>query len=452
MDTLRFSTIINATKEELFSYHEKDSALKRLIPPFESAKLIHKQPGLEKGTTAHLQMQIGPFKKSWVSRHIECTPPDGFVDEQVSGPFKFFRHVHRFVPKENGKTEMIDELEFELPGGFLGKCLFSKFVKRKLTRMFDYRHRVVQEDFKQYSSNDKSKKLRVLISGASGFVGSTMTMLLDLFGHEVKKLVRKKTDDPDEIFWDPEKNEIDASKLEGFDAVIHLSGENVGSSLRWTKSKKRNILKSRILSTSFLSKTLNTLKNPPTRYLVASAYGIYGLFKEGEIDESSSKGRGFLADVCCQWEDSANEFSGSCVNMRFGVILGSRSGMLKKLTTVFKLCLGAVMGSQTRYMSWVAIDDIAYMIYHLLFSKIEGPVNCTTGFLSNQEFAKTLANLLKRPLLATIPEGVIKLLFGEMGEALFLSSLKVVPKKITASGFKHSYPNLSEFLKHELGI
>ncbi|MCH9630649.1 MAG: hypothetical protein S4CHLAM37_06530 [Chlamydiia bacterium] len=452
MKSLHYSTVVNASVEELFSYHEKDSALKRLVPPFDTVKLIHKEPGLNEGTKAHLQMKIGPFKKDWVSRHTSCDKPHGFEDEQVFGPFKSFKHTHKFVDAGSGTSEMIDEITFKNYGGFLGRWFLDRMVEKKLNRTFGYRHKTIKEDFKHFSKYDKTKKLNVLVSGASGFVGSYVCMFLNLCGHNVKRLVRKKSDSSSDVYWDVEKKEIENEKCEGMDAVIHLSGENVGSSLRWSKAKKDRIYNSRIDSTKFLVDTFNTLKQPPKKFLCTSAFGYYGVEREEELVESSEPGDSFLAKVCKDWEAAARAYTkGASIQMRFSVVMGLKGSILMKVVPVFKNYLGAILGKKVKYMSWISVDDVAYQIYHLIQSEMSGPVNFATTPITNQDFANILGGVLKRPVFCTIPEKILRILFGEMGEDLFLSSRKVIPKALNETNALISYPDFKEFLKHELG-
>lgn len=449
MNRYYFSTVVDAPIEEVFAYHEKRSAIRRLLPPFEKVKVLHKEEGLGEGCFAHLQLKIGPFRKNWIAKHTACSRPHFFEDIQLSGPFKYYKHIHGFKKISDKQTEVTDEIFLQFPFEKLIKWFAKPFVEKKLKKLFCYRHQVLREDFKHKNKYPK-KELKILVSGASGFVGRALCELLDLFGHKVYKLVRVKTNDPHEVLFN--KSTIEKEKCEGFDAVIHLAGENVGSF--WTKKKKEKIFASRALDTKRLVKALNELKYPPKHFLCASALGFYGIRSQKVLYEDSSKGEGFLSDVAKGWEASANLYTkGRVALLRFGMILGSSGGVLQKLLPLFKLGFGAIVGRKRDFLSWIALDDVIYQIIHVLcVETIKGPVNMVApNPVTNEEFAKTLGKVLETPVLFAIPEKLIEGVFQEMGKSLFLSSLNAQPKVLKDHYAYFSYPLLKQFLQHELG-
>ncbi len=252
------------------------------------------------------------------------------------------------------------------------------------------------------------------------------------------------------IFWDPSQKKISLSDLEGFDAVIHLSGENIASG-RWTEKKKKRIRKSRILSTHLLTEALVQLSKPPQVFISASATGYYGNQGNEILNERSPRGEGFLASLCEQWEDAANPAHRKIrvVHPRFGIILASQGGALEKMTRPFRWGLGAVLGKGNQYLSWIAMEDVVRGMEHILKTEsLEGPVNFVSAQpVTQKEFAKTLGKVLRRPVLFSVPETVLKLVLGEMAEELLLTSVRAMPEKLLKSGFQFHAPQLESTLK-----
>lgn len=292
--------------------------------------------------------------------------------------------------------------------------------------------------------------MKILISGASGYVGSHLVPFLQKTGYQVDQLVRE---DGEGVLWDPSKGEIDPEKIEGYDAVINLTGENVGSG-RWTERKKQRIRDSRVLSTLTLVKAIQQLKKKPKVFINASAVGYYATETERLCDESTSKGRGFLSDVCLEKEDAAlplEEIGVRVVQLRIGVVLSRNGGALQQMLIPFRLCLGGVLGSGRQYMSWISMDDLIRIIQLCLEDKrLSGPVNAVSpNPVTNKTFTKTLGKVLWRPTIFWMPKWVVKLVFGEMGQELFLTSTRAIPRKLQDAGFAFKKPELRETLEEE---
>jgi uncharacterized protein (TIGR01777 family) len=298
--------------------------------------------------------------------------------------------------------------------------------------------------------------MKILISGASGLVGKHLTPTLKAKGHEVYKLVRKTPKSSDEIRWDAEKgfSETEQAKLENFDAVVHLAGDNVASE-NWSDEKKRKIKDSRVVGTRVLVDALKQGKNPPKIFVSASAVGFYGDRRDEVLTEDSKQGEGFLTDVCTAWEDEiekAEEFA-RVVFLRIGVVLAKDGGALEKMLTPFKFGVGGTVGSGKQWMSWIALDDLIKLVHFALENEnLRGAVNAVApNPATNEEFTKTLGKVLHRPTVLPIPEFAVKLLFGEMGETLLLQGARVLPKKLEAAGFEFEFTNLEEAMKYVLG-
>lgn len=298
--------------------------------------------------------------------------------------------------------------------------------------------------------------MKILISGASGLVGTHLIPTLEAKGHEIFKLVRKTPKSSDEIQWDAEKGfgETEQAKLENFDAVVHLAGDNVASE-NWSDEKKRRIKDSRVVGTRVLVDALRKTRNPPKIFVSASAVGFYGDRQDEILTEDSRPGSGFLTDVCTAWEDEikkAEEFAQRVVFLRIGVVLAKDGGALEKMVTPFKFGVGGAVGSGKQWMSWIALDDLIKIIHFALENEnLSGAVNAVApNPATNEEFTKTLGKVLHRPTVFSVPEFAIKLLFGEMGETLLLKGARVLPKKLEASGFKFEFTNLEEAMKSVL--
>lgn len=301
-----------------------------------------------------------------------------------------------------------------------------------------------------------SKRLKVAVSGASGMVGRALVSRLLSQGHTVERLVRGQPRPAEgEIAWDPVAGSIDSKRLEGVDAVVNLAGESIAGG-RWTAAKKERILASRAHGTRFLSAALASLDRPPAVLASASAIGFYGDRGDASLDESAAPGSDFLADVCREWE-GATEPAGQrgirVAHLRLGVVLSTTGGALATMLIPFKLGVGGVMGSGKQFMSWIALDDAVLAIEHVLATEsLRGPVNLVTpNAVTNRQFTKTLGKVLGRPTILPMPAAAARLAFGEMADALFLGSARVVPQRLVESGYTFRYPELEAALRHLLG-
>lgn len=292
--------------------------------------------------------------------------------------------------------------------------------------------------------------MRILVTGATGLVGSQLVETLKSQGHHVLRLVRNQPQGGD-VFWNPNKREIDKEKLEGLDAVVHLAGENIASG-RWTQEKKERIRASRVEGTKFLCETLSALKAPPEVLVSASAIGYYGDRCDELLTEQSSSGNGFLAEVCREWEAATGAAKAGgirVVNVRIGVVLSTRGGALQKMLPPFKMGGGGKLGSGKQYMSWIALDDLIGVIQHAMNSKeLSGPINAVApDAVTNEEFTSALGSALHRPTIFPVPGFAVHLLLGEMADELLLSSARVKPEKVLASGYSFKHPQLQPTLE-----
>ena len=285
--------------------------------------------------------------------------------------------------------------------------------------------------------------MKIVISGASGLIGTQLVTTLKSSGHEVVQLVRRSAA-AGQIMWDPKSGKLDPASLEGCDAVIHLSGAGIGDK-RWSDAYRREILDSRTATTLLLANTIASLQRKPSVFLSGSAIGIYGARGDEQLTETSAHGTGFLADVCEQWEAAAKPAIDAGVRtvfLRTGIVLSPKGGALKKLLPLFRLGVGGKFGNGKQWQSWISMDDEVASIIHLLTTNVSGAVNLTAPQpVTNAEFTKVLARVVKRPAIVPVPTFAPKILLGgELADALLFTGQRVMPQALTASGyvFKHS--------------
>jgi uncharacterized protein len=293
----------------------------------------------------------------------------------------------------------------------------------------------------------------IIVSGASGLIGTSLLRMFSAQRIEVIRLVREKTDHPDAIYWDPDSPEPvgNLSRLESLSAAIHLSGANLLSH-RWTAAWKREIVQSRVGTTQALVDVLKKLKSPPRSLLCASAVGIYGNRSDEILAESSSPGTGFLADTCRAWEAEAGravEAGLRVVHLRFGVVLSSEGGALKMMLPAFRAGLGGQLGSGRQWMSWIAINDLVRAVLHIIETdSLRGPVNLVAPIpVTNRDFALALARALRRPAVLPVPALVLRTVLGQIADDALLASTRAIPERLAASGFHFDLPEINGALR-----
>lgn len=292
----------------------------------------------------------------------------------------------------------------------------------------------------------------VLVTGASGVVGSALIPALAEKGHRASRLGRSPRFGW--FQWDPVEGTIDEKALDGVDVVVNLAGANLSSG-RWTEARKQQIRDSRVLGTRLLVDAMLKRDVKPGILLCASAVGFYGNTGDSDVDESAPPGSGFLAEVCQAWEQEAMRAADAgirVVRMRTGIVLTPEGGALAKVLPVFKGGLGGPVGGGKQWMSWISIDDlVAAVIFLLETPDCSGAVNLATpNPVTNAEFASVLGRVLQRPTVAPVPASVLKLMYGAMAEETILSSNRVTPGKLMAAGFEYAHPDLESALRHVL--
>ena len=285
--------------------------------------------------------------------------------------------------------------------------------------------------------------MRVLISGASGLVGTEVARQLLEAGHEPIKLVRRVAKAPDEVSWNPSKGEIDPEIMESVDAVVNLAGATTGR-IPWTKKYKKEIVSSRIDSTRTLVTAINRAGNPPTVLVSGSASGFYGEGGSSFLTEESPKGKGFLSDLAHDWEQEAMKARARVVLIRTTLVMSRKRGALGPLMPLLKLGVGGPLGSGKQFWAWINLVDEAAAIIHLINTpSANGPFNLTAPEPATcEEMIVGLGKAMNRPTSLRIPEFAMKLFIGEAAEELLLVSQKMTANKLIGSGFRFRYPDL----------
>lgn len=292
--------------------------------------------------------------------------------------------------------------------------------------------------------------MNILLTGASGLIGSALRPVLAARGHHVIPLLRQRQ--AGAAYWNPARGEIDLQHCGPLDAVIHLAGETVAQ--RWTAKARERIRSSRVDATQLLVGALRRMPSPPKVFLAASATGYYGDCGDEWLDETSSRGAGFLSEVCRDWEEAAASIGNGVrvVHLRFGIVLAKQGGALAKMLPAFRLGLGGRIGSGQAWWSWIALPDLLEaIVFALEREELRGPLNMVTPEpVRNETFTRALGGVLRRPAVLPVPAFALKLAFGEMAQETMLASFRVRPSRLLAAGFAFKHPEIEPALRELL--
>lgn len=294
----------------------------------------------------------------------------------------------------------------------------------------------------------------IVVSGATGLIGSALVKSLRARGHRVRRLLRTARErTADDVVWDSSTGPVPPEALADADAVVNLAGEPVAH--RWTSERKHAIRESRVRSTAMLAQAIASSSRKPSVFLSGSAVGYYGDGGDALLDESSDPGSDFLARVCVEWEAAAAPAADAGVRvvlLRTGIVMSPRGGALAKLLPIFRLGGGGPLGSGRQWMSWIGLTDHVRAVEHALVTdSIRGPANLVApNPVTNAELAATLGRVLARPALVPVPAFALELLYGEMARATLLAGQRVLPKALSAAAFEFSQPTLEAALRAEL--
>lgn len=447
--------VVPVSPEALFAWHERPGAFERLSPPWDRPRVLFAQGGIRDGARVRLSVRTGPIRTTWELEHQEYQAGRQFCDIMRRGPFASWRHLHAVSPHPLG-SELEDRIDCALPGGWLGEALGGWYTRRTLERVFRYRHALTAGDLTRHAAVAHRPRLRVAITGASGFVGRALAAFLSTGGHTVVRIGRGAVRPGEmDVSWDPLAGRLDPAALAGVDAVVHLAGAPIAQ--RWNATHRAAIRDSRVLGTRLLASTLARMDRPPAVLLSGSAIGVYGSQGDTELDEQAPAGTGFLADVGAAWEAAtapAAEAGVRVVLLRTGIVQGAAGGALAVQRPLFALGVGGLIGDGRQWLSPIALDDEVGAIHHCLMDeRIRGPVNLVGPEpVTNAEYARTLARVLRRPALAAVPAAIIRFVMGrQMADETVLASQRVLPRVLQGTGFQFRFPTLESMLRFELG-
>lgn len=452
------STLITHPLSEVVAWHERPGALVRMCPPGLGSVDDPTAGGLNAGrrVATHIGIPLAPdaIRPAWVLRHETVERHDDrlrFEDRQERGPFRSWRHTHDLVA-DGGGTRLDERIDLELPGpGAIGERLAAASTRG----MLRFRAEQVQADLDLHARFADRPRLRVAIAGASGLIGTQLAALLRTGGHTVLPMVRGRTAGPGEIAWDPRRGELDPADLEGIDAVVDLAGRSIAT--RMTTRAKNDILSSRVSSGELIARTLAGMTDGPRVLVQASAIGIYGAQRPGELlTEGAAPGDDFLTQVCTAWEGTlgrAAEAGIRTVALRTGIVLSDGGGALLPQLPMFLAGVGGRLTDKNATISWITLDDMVRSYAHaLLTDGLTGPVNAVAPSpVNHAEFARTLGRVLHRPSFVPVPAFGPRAILGREGaRALVETDQNVDDTRLRRSGFAADTPNLEQALRHVL--
>lgn len=441
--SISYSSIVDASIEDTFNWHERPGAIVRLTPPWSPIRIISESSSLRDGQ-AILRFPAG---MKWVAQHSDYDPPNSFVDSLTSLPLHW-RHTHAFTTEGGTQTRVTDTVDTPVPARFLRQT-------------FHYRHDMLAKDLAvqaemsaRLREGHGDRRLSIAVTGSTGLIGRSLCALLTTGGHQVRRLVRGSPQNPGEVQWDPDRPETDL--LTGMDAVVHLAGAPIGG--RFTPAHKRAIRESRVGPTRKLAELIANSTHGPSVFVVASAIGYYGPDgTDEELTEHSDRGEGFLADLVADWETAANparEAGIRVVAVRTGIVQSPLGGVLRLMRPLFNAGLGGRLGNGEQWFSWIDIDDVTDTYYRALVdTSMNGPINAVApNPVRHREYASTLARVLRRPSLLPTPALGPRVLLGAEGaHELALASQRVAPTALMTAGFNFRQPELEGCLRHQLG-
>ncbi len=452
--TLKYESQIPASTDDVVAWHARPGAFERLTPEWAHTRVVESSGSIYPGDWKKIRVAVGPTHFDWVVEH-ERLDGTGFRDIQRTGPFKSWNHDHYFRAGGPGESLLEDRIDYALPLGEFGALVADSRTRRTLDNLFWFRHTRTRNDLARHHRSMGSAPLRIAVTGSTGLVGSQLVSFLRSGGHTVLPIVRKLTGALDEIYWNPQTEVIDATGLEGVDAVIHLAGASIADG-RWTQAQKHRIAESRVRGTALLAETLAKLSRPPKVLVSASAVGFYGDRGETIITEALPAGDGFLSGVCAAWEAAADPARAAgirVVHPRLGIVLAGGGGMLSKLLPLFRIGGGGRLSDGGQYMSWVALDDLlGILLESVTNERLSGPVNAVSpNPVTNREFTEILARVVHRPAIIPAPAPLLRIALGQMADELLLASQRAIPQYLTREGFEFDFPLLEDALRFELG-
>ena len=462
---------LNVPVEKLFSWHENPGAFERLTPCFDQITVKNRKGNID-GGSVDIGMKAGPIPITWVAQHHSYKKNVQFLEDQTKGPFVgplpfwngSWHHEHLFEKIDDNHSLVTDRISYDFPMDPFGSLFGGRYTKKKLEQMFAYRRNITENDLYAQSKYN-GEPLDIAITGASGLIGSALVPYLTTAGHKVEAIVRGRPK-RGQLCWDLKKKTI--SDLNGKDAVIHLAAETINKPIGgkipvpWSAWKRKEILDSRVNGTRLLAEHLASLNNPPKVLVCASAIGYYGDNGDEIMNEDGKNGNDYFSQVVKAWEAAAQPAIDAGIRvvfLRLAPVMSPLGGALQVLSLPAKLGSSPPVGGGKQWWSWVGIDDVVGSIYHSIITKsLSGPVNVASPNCVQQgEWASILAKVIwgsfgKLTTLIPIPAFVLRIILGEFGDVLALSSIRVDSSKLTDSGYKFRFKDLEETFRHVLGM
>ncbi len=454
MPEIRFRLEVPDSPQTVWDWHMHPGAFARLVPPWDPLEVLEWE-GIHDGARQVFQLRALGVRQTWIAVIDRFEPPHVFRDSSLKGPFAEWRHTHTMEPTAQGGTVVDDHIVYRLPLGGLGQAVGGGFALGKVRRGWAWRHHRTRWDLDRHRPFREQGPKVFAITGATGFVGRSLCAMLTTGGHEVRRVVRRGTGADDEILWSPARGELQADKLEGVDAVIHLAGSPIA--VRWTPETMGMIRDSRVQGTDLLARALAGMQRKPSVFVSGSAVGFYGYQDGAEPKpEDAPLGDGFAASVCSDWEAAAAPAQDAGIRTVFsrtGVVLRPDGGALAQMLPAFRAGTGGPIGGGEQYFPWITLDDMTGALHHMAFTEaLEGPVNAVSpGVCSQRSFASALGSALSRPAFVPAPAFVLRAAMGQMAEELVLGGQNVVPQKLLDSGFAFEAPQVREALDRVLG-
>ena len=453
------TSFFSVTKQELFQFHERNDAFPLLTPASENIEVESTASTLAPSDeVVRFAIRFGPLRFRFENVHTIYEPFDLFVDEQQKGLFSEWRHRHRFVEAgwDGDPASMLtDEIVYAHPL----LPLLNPFVKHRLGKLFEYRHRATsREVHASGGSPANASGARVVVTGATGLIGRRIVQILLEKGAHVVAFARD-TDKARELLgnqvtcvsWDftrPDQGDWKRHLSEA-DGVIHLAGTPLFKQ-RWTTAFKREMEESRTLGTRQLADAIIASERKPEVFISASALGYYETDPDAVVDEDAQPADNLLARICVNWEDEARKLDAHgvrIVQVRIGIVLSTEAGALKELAPFFRAGIGGTMGHPRPYINWIHIEDTARIFTMALENRqMRGPYNAAApNPVRNADFARSIARALKRPALMRIPVPVLKIIIGEAGEYAS-GGPRVLTDRIQKAGYRFFFGDLDEAL------
>ncbi|MGO1481448.1 MAG: TIGR01777 family oxidoreductase [Brachybacterium sp.] len=445
------------SRSEVLAWYDRPGALVRLTPPGLASAEAPAAGGMQAGRLVGVRM--GPpalptaLRPRWILRHAEHEPEGRFVDQQVHGPWRTWRHEHRIDDTADGSaTEIHDSIDLELPRHLER---LTPLVEAQVHRLLAFRARQLRDDLAFHARWAQLPRRTIAITGSSGLIGTQLAALLETGGHTVRRMIRESEVGPGEISWDPQAGQLDPADLEGVDVVVNLAGRSIAT--RWGAGARREIRDSRVHGTRLIARTLAGMRDGPAALIQASAIGLYGPRRPGELlTETDPGGEGFLADLVRDWEGSAraaDEAGLRVASVRTGMALTDGGGSLLPQLPLFLAGVGGRLTRPDAMTSWISLDDVVRAFAHAALSaEVEGPLNGVGPEpVSAREFARTLGAVLRRPSLVPVPPVGPRLVLGAAAaDELISVDQNVSDARLRASGFEPAHRTLEDALRHVL--